>query len=210
MKHDIQNMRQSYEQAALDFDHTDESPFKQFHKWFDQAVKAEVPEPNALILATVSNNGQPSSRTMLLKGLDDTGFVFFTNYASRKGMEIAQNPKAAILFLWMELERQVRIEGSLQKLSSTENDEYFYTRPLGSRIGAIASPQSQIIESRTWLETQVSDLQNETNPKRPENWGGFRLIPNKFEYWQGRPNRLHDRIEYIPEGEAWKRHRLAP
>lgn len=210
MDHDIQNMRRNYEKAILDVAHTDDSPLVQFKTWFDQAVKAELPEPNAMILATASPEGQPSARTMLLKGVDDKGFVFFTNYSSRKGMDIDQNPKASLLFFWGELERQIRIEGILERLNNEENDEYFYTRPIGSQIGAMASPQSKVIESREWLEERVKQLESGGEPKRPDHWGGFRLIPHQLEFWQGRPSRLHDRIQYVLRDGNWQRHRLAP
>ncbi len=210
MSKDIQAMRQNYEQAVLDIAHTDPSPIQQFKKWFDEAVQSELKEPNALILATATPDGKPSSRTMLLKGIENDGFVFFTNYESRKGQELTANPQAALLFFWVELERQVRIEGKLERLSDAENDAYFYSRPEGSQYGAMASPQSTVIESREWLENRVKAIVAAGNPKRPSHWGGFLLRPELIEFWQGRPSRLHDRIQYVLGDAGWVRQRLAP
>ena len=210
MSKDIQAMRQNYEQAALDIAHTAESPMQQFTKWFEEAVASELKEPNAFILATATPDGQPSSRTMLLKGIEDQGFVFFTNYESRKGKELIANPQAALLFFWGELERQVRIEGKLERLSDADNDAYFYSRPEGSQYGAMASPQSTVIASREWLENRMQEIMAAGAPKRPDNWGGFLLRPKTMEFWQGRPSRLHDRIQYQWTGKSWERYRLAP
>ncbi|HCK21224.1 MAG TPA: pyridoxamine 5'-phosphate oxidase [Bacteroidetes bacterium] len=210
MSKDIQAMRQNYEQAALDIAHTAESPLQQFTKWFEEAVASELKEPNAFILATATPDGQPSSRTMLLKGIEDQGFVFFTNYESRKGKELIANPQAALLFFWGELERQVRIEGKLERLSDADNDAYFYSRPEGSQYGAMASPQSTVIASREWLENRMQEIMAAGAPKRPDHWGGFLLRPKTMEFWQGRPSRLHDRIQYQWTGKSWERYRLAP
>ncbi|MCB0739106.1 MAG: pyridoxamine 5'-phosphate oxidase [Bacteroidetes bacterium] len=185
---------------------------EQFNVWFNEALKAEVLEPNAMTLATASSNGSPSCRVVLLKGVDN-GFVFFTNYLSRKGSHLLENPNACLNFFWPELERQVRIEGSVEKVSALESDDYYNSRPFGSQIGAWASPQSQKIEGRELLEQRVEELQKEFSEdtiKRPEHWGGFRLRPDFVEFWQGRPSRLHDRICYLLENDRWNRFRVAP
>ncbi len=188
------------------------NPIDQFHIWFDQAQHAELPEPNAMTVASVDANGKPSARVVLIKEVTQDGFVFFTNYESRKGQALTANPHAALLFFWPELERQIRIEGSVTKLSAEESDAYFHSRPLDSRIGAWASPQSQVITSRTQLVTKAAEyaLKFALNPPRPPHWGGFRVKHEVLEFWQGRPSRLHDRIQYVLENGQWKIQRLAP
>ena len=188
------------------------NPIDQFHIWFDQAQHAELPEPNAMTVASVDANGKPSARVVLIKEVTQDGFVFFTQYESRKGQALTANPHAALLFFWPELERQIRIEGSVTKLSAEESDAYFHSRPLDSRIGAWASPQSQVITSRTQLVTKAAEyaLKFALNPPRPPHWGGFRVKHEVLEFWQGRPSRLHDRIQYVLENGQWKIQRLAP
>jgi pyridoxamine 5'-phosphate oxidase len=177
-----------------------------------QAIEAKVPEPTAMTLATVDVRGRPSARIVLLKGADTRGFVFYTNYRSRKGRELAVNPHAALTFMWKELERQLRIEGVTEKVAVDESNDYFATRPLGSRIGAWASPQSEEIENRAWLERRWEALgkQHGENPPCPPHWGGYRIVPSYLEFWQGRQSRLHDRIAYTRVGDGWKIARLAP
>ncbi|HEX4842875.1 MAG TPA: pyridoxamine 5'-phosphate oxidase [Limnobacter sp.] len=208
----IADLRKDYTQASLDEADAPTNPFAFFNMWFDQALKAELPEPNAMTLATVNAEGRPAARIVLIKGLDDRGFVFFTNYDSRKGQELASNPNAALLFHWTELERQVRIEGVVEKVSPQESDNYYHSRPLGSRLGAWASPQSKVIDSRQVLDERLASVQQEKqeNPERPPFWGGYRLVPSYFEFWQGRPSRLHDRLAYTLDGGLWARARLAP
>lgn len=208
----IADLRKDYTQASLDEADAPTNPFAFFNMWFDQALKAELPEPNAMTLATVNAEGKPAARIVLIKGLDDRGFVFFTNYDSRKGQELASNPNAALLFHWTELERQVRIEGVVEKVSPQESDNYYHSRPLGSRLGAWASPQSKVIDSRQVLDERLASVQQEKqeNPERPPFWGGYRLVPSYFEFWQGRPSRLHDRLAYTLDGGLWARARLAP
>jgi len=211
--HDLAQMRKSYEQAALDESHVRPLPIDQFHHWFDEAVKAKALEPNAMTLATVSPQGRPSTRVLLLKGADASGLVWFTNYGSRKGQELAANPFAAMQFFWGELERVVRIEGRVERVSDAESDEYYRSRPLGSRIGAWVSPQSSVLPARADLEAAWAEQQARLgeDPPRPPNWGGYRLIPDRWEFWQGRPSRLHDRLVYVgqPDG-SWLIQRLAP
>jgi pyridoxamine 5'-phosphate oxidase len=208
----IADIRKDYALRRLDETDVDADPFKQFHAWLKEALEAEVPEPTAMTLATVDAEGRPSARIMLLKALDDRGFVFYTNYSSRKGRELAARPVAALTFFWKELERQVRVEGIIEKVSAAESDEYFKIRPLGSRIGAWASTQSATIESRQWLEARVkaAEAQYGENPPRPPHWGGYRVIPGWLEFWQGRQNRLHDRIAYTRGAAGWNVSRLSP
>lgn len=211
--HDLAQMRKSYEQAALDETHVRPLPIDQFHHWFDEAVKAKALEPNAMTLATVGADGRPSTRVLLIKGADEQGLVWFTNYQSRKGQELAANPVAAMQFFWPELERVVRIEGRVERVAEAESDEYYRSRPLGSRIGAWASPQSSVLPSREQLEQAWAEQQARLgeDPSRPAHWGGYRLVPDRWEFWQGRPSRLHDRIEYRLQADGrWLIQRLAP
>lgn len=213
MKKNIADIRQEYKRASLLEAEVNANPLVVFNKWLDDAIKADVPEPTAMTVATSSFEGKPSARMMLLKGADDNGFAFFSNYESRKARQLAQNPFAALVFFWPLLERQVRIEGKVSKVSAKESDRYFKTRPIGSRIGAWASPQSQVIPNRRYLENLKSDYQEEFAKRevnRPDNWGGYTLMPNLIEFWQGRPDRLHDRLQYRLENEIWVLERLAP
>lgn len=212
-QHDLAQMRKSYEQAALDEAHVRALPVDQFHHWFDEAVKAKALEPNAMTLATVGADGRPSTRVLLIKGADARGLVWFTNYQSRKGQELSSNPMAAVQFFWPELERVVRVEGRVEQVSEAESDEYYRSRPLGSRIGAWASPQSRVLPSRDALEQAWAEQQSSLgdDPPRPAHWGGYRLMPDRWEFWQGRPSRLHDRIEYRLQADGhWLIQRLAP
>lgn len=215
MQLEIEHLRQDYRQASLDVSDVDANPFHQFGKWFQEAMQAELPEPNAMTLATATTAGRPSARIVLLKGFDEKGFVFFTNYESRKGQEMLENPQAALVFFWQGLERQVRIEGRIAKVQSEESTAYFQSRPKGSQIGAWASPQSRSIGSRAELEANVQALEEkyalaEVLP-RPEHWGGYVVQPDLIEFWQGRPSRLHDRIQYVRQADGtWKIERLAP
>ena len=212
----IADLRKSYERAELDEAASLADPMAQFAAWLEQAIAAELAEPNAMTLATVGEGGQPSSRIVLIKGLDARGIVWYTNYESRKGRELAANPQAALQFHWVELERVVRIEGRVEKVSEAESDAYFASRPLDSRIGAWASPQSQVIASRGTLVSQAAlyGARYLLAPPRPPHWGGYRLLPEAWEFWQGRKSRLHDRLRYrradAGSEPAWVRERLAP
>lgn len=211
--HDLAQMRKSYEQAELDESHVRPQPIDQFHHWFDEAVRAKALEPNAMTLATVNAEGRPSTRVLLLKGADASGLVWFTNYCSRKGQDLASNAMAAMQFFWPELERVVRIEGRVERVSDADSDAYYHSRPVGSRIGAWASPQSQVLPSRDVLEAAWKDQQAKLgdNPPRPAHWGGYRLVPDHWEFWQGRSSRLHDRIAYeLQANGSWLIQRLAP
>jgi pyridoxamine 5'-phosphate oxidase len=209
----IADLRQDYRQAALLESEADPNPIAQFQSWFAAAVAAQLPEPNAMTIATATPDGIPSARIVLLKDVDDRGFVFFTNYNSHKGQELTHNPQAAIVFLWAELERQVRIQGRVEKIAPAESDEYFYSRPPGSRLGAWASNQSEVVANREVLDQQLADLEakyaNQEIP-RPEHWGGFRVMPTMIEFWQGRSSRLHDRLRYRSIGGDWVIDRLSP
>jgi pyridoxamine 5'-phosphate oxidase len=211
-KPDLAALRKSYERDALDEAHAAEQPLRQFETWMRQALEAGVPEPNAMTLATVDGQGRPSTRIVLIKGYDERGIVWYTNYESRKGRELAGNPHAALQFHWVELERVVRIEGTVDKVSPEESDAYYASRPLDSRIGAWASPQSQPIGSRATLVANAARYaaQFALKPPRPPHWGGYRLRPERWEFWQGRTSRLHDRLCYRLDGDQWRRERLAP
>ncbi len=210
----VANFRNEYISKGIDEHNLSENPFSQFEAWFTEAVNSKVHEPNAMYLSTCSVDGRPSGRMMLLKGFDENGFVFFTNYDSRKGGELSTNKFAAITFVWLELYRQVRIEGIVSRITHEESDEYFNSRPRGSQIGAAVSAQSKVLTSREELENAYAELDKEYEGKeipRPQNWGGFRLKPDYFEFWQGRASRLHDRIIYTPNTNgAWKMERLYP
>ena len=208
----IADLRKSYEKAELSEEASHADPMRQFDQWFNEALKSELPEPNAMTVATVGSDLRPSTRVVLIKGYDERGIVWYTNYDSRKGQELAGNPWAALQFHWVELERVVRIEGRVEKVSADESDAYFKSRPLDSRIGAWASPQSQVIAGRGVLVANAAKYgaQFMLNPPRPPHWGGFRLVPDRWEFWQGRKSRLHDRLRYRLEGSEWLRERLAP
>lgn len=210
----IADLRKNYAQGGLTEEEAHLNPFEQFRHWFTEAVSAEILEPNAMTLATINEEGKPSARIVLLKKLDDRGFTFFTNYHSNKGKNLEKNPWASLVFLWGELERQVRIEGKVEKITSVESDEYFTRRPIGSQLGAWVSNQSEIIPHREVLEVKLQEVikkyQGQTIP-RPEHWGGFRVVPHLIEFWQGRENRLHDRLCYtLIDNQHWQRDRLAP
>ena len=211
----IKDLRQDYRLASLDITDVQANPFDQFKKWFQEALDAQLPEPNAMTLATATPDGKPTIRVVLLKSVDYEGFVFYTNYSSRKGKELTANPYAALNFLWLELERQVRMEGTVEKVSAADSDAYFQSRPKGSQIGAWASPQSTVIPDRKELEENVQQLttvyEKEVSLPRPEHWGGFVIKPTLIEFWQGRSSRLHDRIQYTLQADSsWKIERLAP
>ncbi|WP_093162111.1 pyridoxamine 5'-phosphate oxidase [Variovorax sp. YR216] len=205
-------LRKSYERAELDEISSADDPLKQFERWLAEAIDAKLPEPNAMTLATVGGDLRPSTRIVLIKGYDERGIVWYTNYQSRKGQDLAGNPFAALQFHWVELERVVRIEGRVERVSDVESDAYFASRPLDSRIGAWASPQSEVISGRDVLvkNAAVYAARHLLSPPRPPHWGGFRLVPDRWEFWQGRRSRLHDRLRYRLEGGDWLRERLAP
>lgn len=209
----IADLRKSYERAALNEQDSHADPRLQFEQWLNEAIEGQIPEPNAMTLATVDHNMRPSTRVVLIKGLDERGIVWYTNYNSRKGQQLAGNPYAALQFHWVELERVVRVEGVVEKVSDAESDAYFHSRPLDSRIGAWASPQSEVISGRDVLVKAAAKYGAKflLNPPRPPHWGGFRLQPTRWEFWQGRKSRLHDRLQYTPINDgAWLRERLAP
>ena len=209
----LNDIRKEYAFTQLNRDNLDANPVVQFKYWLNDALTAGVEEPTAMVLSTATADGKPSSRMVLLKNLDEDGFTFFTNYDSKKGIQIASNPFGSILFFWPRLERQVRIEGRIDKTTRRESDEYFNTRPEGSKIGTWASPQSQRIPNREYLDALQKDYEQLFKTRlseRPENWGGFKLLPDLLEFWQGRENRLHDRFEYVRKGSMWEVYRLAP
>lgn len=208
----IRRLRIDYESTPLSMADTADDPIEQFDRWFTEAIAAEVEEPNAMIVSTVSASGAPSSRTVLMKSFDADGFVFYTNTGSRKGKEIEIEPRVSLLFVWLPLHRQVHIDGTAHRVSDSESDAYFASRPVDAQIGALASPQSRVIPSRQWLEDRVEELRVSTTfpIPRPATWGGYRVEPSSFEFWQGRPNRLHDRIRFEPGEAGWSKLRLAP
>lgn len=210
----ISDIRKEYKLQSLEEEQVNADPIEQFDKWWNEAVNASIDEVNAMTLATASADGLPSARIVLLKGYDSNGFVFFTNYESYKGKQIAENPRACLVFFWKELERQVRITGLVKKTSQETSDQYYKSRPVGSQVGAIVSPQSQVIESRQWLMNKEFEVLKESAGKeinRPEYWGGYCVQPVTIEFWQGRPNRLHDRIQYhLQDNGGWQIERLAP
>lgn len=214
MNNDIADIRKEYSSETLLEKDVAAHPMQQFQKWWDQVIASEIMEPNAMTLATASADGLPSARIVLLKGFDENGFAFFTNYQSYKGLQLAENPKACLVFYWKELERQVRVMGLVSTLPAAESDAYFQSRPIGSRVGAWASPQSRVIENRDWLEQAFEKRKEEFQSgevPRPPHWGGYLVKPVMIEFWQGRFSRLHDRIQYtVEEDGAWKIERLAP
>lgn len=212
-RENLQNLRQDYRVASLSENDVAANPFLQFKKWFSDAVEAQLYEPNVMTFATADSDGKPSARIVLLKGFDENGFVFYTNYESRKANDLVENPQAAAVFFWAELERQVRIEGIVSKIDKETSEAYFHSRPIGSQIGAIASPQSSVITDRKILEEKVLMLTAEYEGKvipKPDNWGGYLIEPKRIEFWQGRSSRLHDRITYDFIEGSWKISRLAP
>lgn len=213
MARDPADLRREYTRAGLRRSDVARDPTEQFRRWFEETLAADLHEPNAMIVATATPEGRPSARVVLLKGFDERGFVFYTNYEGRKAREMEENPRAALLFYWGELERQVRVEGTVARVSGEESDAYFATRPRGSRLGAWASEQSRVVGGREVLEDRLEKLEQEhegSDIPRPAFWGGYRVAPEAFEFWQGRENRLHDRISYHREGTGWRIERLQP
>jgi len=210
---DPSQLRVDYKRAALSERDAASDPFELFTRWFDEAIAAAIPEPNAMTLATVDAAGRPAARVVLMKGIDARGVVFHTNYDSRKGRDLAGNPRAALLFFWVGLERQVRIDGTAERVSAADSDAYFAARPRGSQISAWASPQSEPVTDRTWLEARFAECEARFASgavPRPPNWGGVRVVPDRFEFWQGRASRLHDRLVWFLQGDRWTIGRLAP
>lgn len=211
---ELASLRQEYSKAVLDAATVSQHPISQFTKWFEEALTAKVPEPNAMNLATVNDNGRPASRIVLLKGVENNMFVFYTNYQSRKGKELDQNPACSLAFFWPELERQVRIEGVASRIDEKRSEKYFQSRPRGSQVGAWASPQSSVISDRSLLEERAKKIEEKYKSKellpKPNQWGGYEIDPIMIEFWQGRPSRLHDRILYTKDESGWKINRLAP
>ena len=210
---DLANLRQEYSKSALDLDSVDLSPISQFRVWFDEAIKSEIIEPNAMVVGTVDNNNQPMQRTVLMKAFDEKGLVFYTNYESRKAAQIAENPRVSLIFPWYGLERQVAVTGVAEKISKAESLAYFTSRPFGSRLGAWVSQQSKVITSRSILEMKLEEMKQKFKDGKiplPDFWGGFRVVPDSFEFWQGRPNRLHDRIHYKKVNHQWDISRMSP
>jgi pyridoxamine 5'-phosphate oxidase len=210
---DISKLRRDYLFTELDENKVKVNPFDQFNLWMEEAIRADLIDPSAMILATANKNAFPTVRVVLLKGIDEEGFIFYTNYESKKGKDILENPQASLLFFWKELERQIRISGKVKKVSEKESENYFHSRPYESQLAALASKQSSVIPSRKHLENKFDELKNNFSGKEiplPPFWGGFKLVPESFEYWQGRENRLHDRISYLKEKNNWKIVRLAP
>ncbi len=209
---DLFDLRKDYAEGSLDEESINADPFEQFRLWMDEAMK-RLPEPNAMVLSTCGADGQPSSRVVLLKSYDKRGFVFYTNYESAKAREMADNPKVSVLFPWYIMERQLVIKGEVEKVSTAESLRYFVSRPFSSRLGAWTSPQSQVISNRSLLEAKVEEMKRKFADGKvplPSFWGGYRIVPRSFEFWQGRRSRLHDRFRFTPEGEAWRHERLAP
>ncbi|MBX2927056.1 MAG: pyridoxamine 5'-phosphate oxidase [Saprospiraceae bacterium] len=212
---DLEKLRQEYAERTLDASDADPDPFRQLEHWLADALEAGLPEPNAMTLATCTPDGKPSARVVLLKGIEGGGLDFYTNYESRKGRELEENPRAAVVFLWLELQRQLRVEGRVERVSEEQSSRYFQSRPIGSQIGAAASPQSRIMNDRAELERNFAELEKQYNEaghiSRPPHWGGYRIIPDCFEFWQGRRSRLHDRLQYALDAEGkWRLERLAP
>ncbi len=210
LSRNLADKRMDYSKGELLESNTAKDPFSQFDLWYQQAENEMSEEVNAMMLSTSSLQGDVSSRVVLLKSYGGDGFLFFTNYQSKKGQQLTENPKASLLFYWPQLQRQVRLEGIVQKVSESDSDEYFYSRPQMSQVGAMVSPQSQIIPNRAFLEERLEEISQKDLIQRPKEWGGFRLVPKSFEFWQGRSNRLHDRICYHWVGEKWEKVRLAP
>jgi pyridoxamine 5'-phosphate oxidase len=208
----LADLRQEYMRAGLSETAAEQDPFRQFERWFDDALRAKLPLPNAMTLATVTREGAPSARIVLLKGVEDGGFVFYTNYGSRKGRELAARAQACLVFQWSDLERQVRIDGDVDKVDAAASDAYYASRPLGARHSAWASAQSEKVASRSVLEAAMQEIRarHADSPPRPPNWGGYRVVPHSLEFWQGRADRLHDRLLYTRSGASWKIERLAP